>query len=142
VLEGFCFAVLFLPFFHVVTLCTKSTKEDRGKSTNGNMQSVTTLMFETPSTWRTRLPYLYLPRTGWHNCAPGRWVPFSSPLVTRRATVVVFNPPPPHTHETMDDSLVEVQVTLRLAVSQYVLASRTPLGPTTRFYFFFSFVRK
>jgi hypothetical protein len=37
-------------------------------------------------TWRTRFPYLYPPGTGWPSCTPGHWVPFSSPLTTRRVT--------------------------------------------------------
>jgi hypothetical protein len=37
-----------------------------------------------PSTWRARSPYLYPPRTGWPSYTPGHWVPFSSPLTTRR----------------------------------------------------------
>jgi hypothetical protein len=43
---------------------------------------------ETPSTWRARSPYLYPPGTGWASYTPGHWVPFPSPLTTRRATVV------------------------------------------------------
>jgi hypothetical protein len=36
----------------------------------------------------------------------------------------------------------EVEVALRLPVSQYVLVSGTPLGPMTRFFFFLSFSGK
>jgi hypothetical protein len=40
--------------------------------------------FETPPTWRVRFPYLYPPGTGWPSYNPGHWVPFLSPLTTRR----------------------------------------------------------
>jgi hypothetical protein len=40
-------------------------------------------IIETPLTWRARSRYLY---------PPGHWVPFPSPLTTRRATVEVFYP--------------------------------------------------
>jgi hypothetical protein len=43
-----------------------------------------------PPTWRTRFPYLYPPGTGWPSYTPGHWVPFTSPLTTRRATVEVL----------------------------------------------------
>jgi hypothetical protein len=33
-------------------------------------------------------------RTEWPSYTPGYWVPFSSPLTTRRTTVEVSNPPP------------------------------------------------
>jgi hypothetical protein len=45
-------------------------------------------------TRRPRSPYLYPPGTGWPSYTPppppGHWVPFLSPLTTRRATVEVF----------------------------------------------------
>jgi hypothetical protein len=45
-----------------------------------------------PPTWRARSPYLYLPGTEWPIYTPRHWVPFSSPLTTRRATVKIFEP--------------------------------------------------
>jgi hypothetical protein len=48
------------------------------------------LRFEALPTWRSRSPYLYPPGTGWPSYTPRHWVPFSSPLTTRRATVEVF----------------------------------------------------
>jgi hypothetical protein len=39
-----------------------------------------------PQTWWASSPYLYPPGTGWTSYTPGHWVPFSSPLTTRRAT--------------------------------------------------------
>jgi hypothetical protein len=45
---------------------------------------------ETPPSWRSRSLYLYPPGTGWPSYTPGHWVPFPSPLTTRRATVEVF----------------------------------------------------
>jgi hypothetical protein len=47
---------------------------------------------EALSTWRARSPYLYPPGTGWPSYTPAHWVPFPSPLTTRRATVEVFEP--------------------------------------------------
>jgi hypothetical protein len=41
-------------------------------------------ILETLSTWRARFPYLYPPGTGWPSYTPGHWVPFRSPLTTRR----------------------------------------------------------
>jgi hypothetical protein len=37
-----------------------------------------------PPTWRARSPYLYPPGTRWPSYTPKHWVPFSSPLMTRR----------------------------------------------------------
>jgi hypothetical protein len=41
-------------------------------------------ILETRPTWRARSPYLYPPGTGWPSYTPGHWVPFPSPLTTRR----------------------------------------------------------
>jgi hypothetical protein len=46
-------------------------------------------------TWRARSPNLYPPRTGCPSYTPGHWVPFPSPLTTRRATVELFYPHTP-----------------------------------------------
>jgi hypothetical protein len=43
------------------------------------------------STWRARSPYLYFPGKGWPSYIPKHWVPFSSSLTTRRATVELFD---------------------------------------------------
>jgi hypothetical protein len=48
------------------------------------------LRFDIPPTWRARFPYLYPPGTGWPSYTPGHWVPFPSPLTTRRATAEVY----------------------------------------------------
>jgi hypothetical protein len=53
-----------------------------------------TVSSETPPTWRARFPYLYPPGTGWPSYTPGHWVPFTSSLTTRRATVEIFEPSP------------------------------------------------
>jgi hypothetical protein len=45
------------------------------------------LKFETLPTWRARSPYLYRPGIGWPRYPPRKWVPFSLPPATRRATV-------------------------------------------------------
>jgi hypothetical protein len=49
-----------------------------------------TVSSETPPAWRARFPYLYPKGTGWPSYTPGHWVPFTSSLTTRRATVEVF----------------------------------------------------
>jgi hypothetical protein len=49
-------------------------------------------IFEILLTSRARSQHLYPPGTGWPSYTPGHWVPFSSPLTTRRATVEVFEP--------------------------------------------------
>jgi hypothetical protein len=49
-----------------------------------------TVSSDTPQTWRSRFPYLYPPGTGWPSYTPRHWVPFTSSLRTRRATVKVF----------------------------------------------------
>jgi hypothetical protein len=54
------------------------------------------LRFQTHPTWRTRSPYLYPPGTGWPGYTPRHWVPFSSPPITRRATVEVCDPASTH----------------------------------------------
>jgi hypothetical protein len=43
-----------------------------------------TVSSKTPRTWRARFPYLYPPGTGCPSYTPGHWVPFLSPLTTRR----------------------------------------------------------
>jgi hypothetical protein len=48
------------------------------------------LRLENSSTWELRSPYLCPPATGWPSYTPRKWVPFSSPLTTRRTTVEVF----------------------------------------------------
>jgi hypothetical protein len=45
------------------------------------------LRFETPPTWRIRSPYLYPPGTWKASYTPRHSIPFSSPPMTRRATV-------------------------------------------------------
>jgi hypothetical protein len=50
------------------------------------------LRFETPPTWRTMSPYLYPPGTGWPSYTPKHWVPFTSPPMTRKSTVEIFEP--------------------------------------------------
>jgi hypothetical protein len=49
-----------------------------------NSRPYFTVSSETPPTWRARSPYLYAPGTGWSSYTPGHWVPFMSPLTTRR----------------------------------------------------------
>jgi hypothetical protein len=55
-----------------------------------NSRPYFTLSSETPPTWRARSPYWYPPGTGWPSYTPWHWIPFLSPLTTRRATVEVF----------------------------------------------------
>jgi hypothetical protein len=55
-----------------------------------NSRPYFTASSETPPTCKARFPYLYLPGTRWPSYTPGHWVPFLSPLTTRRATVEVF----------------------------------------------------
>jgi hypothetical protein len=64
-------------------------------------------ILETPPTWRARSLYLYPPGTGWSSYTPGHWVPFPSPLTTRRATVEVF-----YSASTRDGHWIEVEVEL------------------------------
>jgi hypothetical protein len=47
------------------------------------------LILDSP-TWRAKSPHSYPPGTGWPSYTHGHWVPFSSPLMTRRAAVEVF----------------------------------------------------
>jgi hypothetical protein len=63
-----------------------------GPSAAGLVTTFYCLRFETPPTWRARSLYLYPPGTGWPSYTPRLWVPFSSPLMTHRATVEVFEP--------------------------------------------------
>jgi hypothetical protein len=55
-----------------------------------NSQPYFTVSSETPPNWRARSPYLYPTGTGWPSCTPRQWVPFLSPLTTRRAVVELF----------------------------------------------------
>jgi hypothetical protein len=63
-----------------------------GPSPAGPITTFYCLRFETPQTWRTTSPYLYPPGTWWPSYTPRHWVPFSSPPMTRRAMVEVFDP--------------------------------------------------
>jgi hypothetical protein len=47
--------------------------------------------FEIYPTWRVRSPYFYPPGTEWPGYNPRQGVPFSSPPMTHRATVEVFD---------------------------------------------------
>jgi hypothetical protein len=55
-----------------------------------NPQRYFTVSSENPPTRRARFPYLYPPGTGKPSYIHGHWVPFTSPLATRRCTVEVF----------------------------------------------------
>jgi hypothetical protein len=74
--------------------------------------SVVILRSETPSTWRTRFPDLYLPGSGWPGYTPRHCVPFPSPPTTLRVMVEVFDPASIRGAELR----VRVRVTLRLGV--------------------------
>jgi hypothetical protein len=66
-----------------------------------------------PPTWTVRSLYLYHPGTGYPSYTPRHWIPLSSPPVTSRATVEVFE----HASTRAGlSSKVVVRVTLRLAV--------------------------
>jgi hypothetical protein len=60
-------------------------------SPTGLMTIFYCLRFESPSTWRARSTYLYLPGTGCPGFTPRNWVSFSSPLTTSRAEVNLFS---------------------------------------------------
>jgi hypothetical protein len=50
------------------------------------------LRFDTPPTWSARSAHLYSPGTGWPSYNVRHWVPFSSPRMTRKDTVEVYEP--------------------------------------------------
>jgi hypothetical protein len=52
-------------------------------------ETIFTVSFETPPTWRARFPYLYPPITWWPSYTPRHWALFTSYLTTRRATVEI-----------------------------------------------------
>jgi hypothetical protein len=97
-----------------------------------------TVSSETPPTWRARFPYLYSPGTGWPSYTPGHWVPFLSPLTTRRdysGSILT------RLHTGVFRS-VRVRVTLQLTVSQSVCLGVEPnLGLLTRDIIFFFFLK-
>jgi hypothetical protein len=72
-----------------VTLWSKS-RRTHDHILLSHLRPYVTLSYEAPLTWRARSPYLYPPGTGWSSYTPRHWVPFLSPLTTRRATVEVF----------------------------------------------------
>jgi hypothetical protein len=116
----------------VVCNCCWSTPEQSfsGPSPTVLMTIFYCLRFETLPTWRTRSPYLYPPRTGWH------WVPFSSPRRTRKATVEVLEPA-----STRGETLNRARsiVTLRLAAyHQSVLLGTKPLEVHDQRSFYFA----
>jgi hypothetical protein len=80
--------------------CWSSPAQSRsGMSPTGLNPYFIVPVLETPSTWRSRSPYLYPAGTEWSRYTPGHWVSFPSSLTTRRATVEVFHPT-----STWDDS--------------------------------------
>jgi hypothetical protein len=63
-----------------------------GPSLAGLMTVFYGLRFKNLPIWRARSPSLYSPGTGWPGYTPRHWVPLSSPPMTSRATVEVFEP--------------------------------------------------
>jgi hypothetical protein len=81
-----------------------------------------------------RIPVFISPGTGWPSYNPRHLAPFSSPPVTRRDTVEVFDPASTRVHNR------KVKVILRLTISQSVSKSwyRAPSwGPWPIFFSFF-----
>jgi hypothetical protein len=76
------------------------------------------LRFEILPNWRARSSYLYPLGAGWSGYTPRHWFPFSSPLMTHRATVEVFEPS--HGNPTALIVKAKVTVTLRPPVSRPV----------------------
>jgi hypothetical protein len=66
---------LLLDLARAVTLGSKSRRTQR---------PYLTVSSETPPIWRASFPYLSPPGTRWPSYTPGHWVPFLSPLTTRR----------------------------------------------------------
>jgi hypothetical protein len=86
-----------------------------------------------PPTLRARSPYLYPPGTGWPSYTPRHWVPFPSPLTTRRATVEVFYPA--STRESFYMSKLKLELIYdRQLVGQSVLVPGTHLGRVINFF--------
>jgi hypothetical protein len=56
------------------------------------MTKIYCLRFETPSTWKARLPYLYPPGSGWPGYTPNALVSFFVAPTTRRAMLEIFDP--------------------------------------------------
>jgi hypothetical protein len=77
-------------------------------------------ILETPPTWRARSPYLYPP-----DLPPGHWVPFLSPLTTRRATVEVFYPASTRGSRTQ---FLQAQVNSWLVGALYYSVQVSPSG--------------
>jgi hypothetical protein len=76
-------------------------------------------ILETPLTWRARSPYLYPPGTGWPKYTPGHWVPFPSPLTTRRATVEVSYPA--STRESQCHKTVDIKLLLTKTINNKII---------------------
>jgi hypothetical protein len=55
-----------------------------------NSRPYFTVSFETTPTWKSRSLYLYPPGRGWPSHTHRHWVPFLSPLTTRRAMMDIF----------------------------------------------------
>jgi hypothetical protein len=98
--ECFClkFAVLFLwsALSDDRTVCSLQCNHSTVRVAQ-NPQRYFTVSSETPPTLKARFPYLYPLGTVRPSYTPGHWVPFVSPLTTRRATLEVWkypNPPP------------------------------------------------
>jgi hypothetical protein len=91
--EGFCLKVevffLWGAFSDERTDLRFAVQELNGPSC-ARLVTILIVSSETPPNLETRFPYLYPLGTGWPSYTPGNWVPFASPLTTRRATVEVF----------------------------------------------------
>jgi hypothetical protein len=72
---------------HLRSSCCPAWRED---GSNSLIHSDPSPSYLSPPTWRARFPHLYPPGTGWPSYTPGHWVPFTSSLTTRRASVEVF----------------------------------------------------
>jgi hypothetical protein len=96
-LDSCGFVILYRPFWREdesVIYCTIASGPCQSIRSSvevpQNSRPYLTVSSETLPTWRARFLYLYPPGTGWPSYTPGHWVPFLSPLTTRRATVEVF----------------------------------------------------
>jgi hypothetical protein len=73
----------------VVTLQSKSRRTD-DHILPSHLRQYVTVSYKTPPTWRARSPYLYPLGIGWPTYTPGYWVPFLSPLTTRKVMAGVL----------------------------------------------------
>jgi hypothetical protein len=107
-----------------------------GSESRGTRDNILLSQIRDSPNWRARSQYLYPPGTGWPSYTPRHWVPFPSPLTTRKATVEIFEPASTRSNARVRERERERELLYdwRFTADQLVLAP-SPLRLTARISF-------